>query len=155
MNEGEEDQQIPENQVVEMKEVFSLLDKDCDGLIPVEHLGPALRSMGLNPTEESLKAAGEEFKSRENRSLNFDECLKIAAELIKEPDETEESLREAFRAFDKERIGWIDSADLRQAMINLGERLTEEEASELIEDANGLDGHIQYGEFIKLILSDR
>ncbi|XP_060063078.1 uncharacterized protein LOC132543580 [Ylistrum balloti] len=150
-----EDTQVPELQVVEMKEVFSLLDKDCDGLIPVEHLGPVLRSMGLNPTEESVKAAGEEFKSRENRSLNFDECLKIATELMQEPDETEESLREAFQAFDKERIGWMDSADLRQIMINLGERLTEEEASELIEDANGLDGHVKYGDFIKLILSDR
>jgi calmodulin len=31
-----------------------LFDKDCDGRIATSELGPVLRSVGLNPTEEEI-----------------------------------------------------------------------------------------------------
>ena len=38
----------------EIREIFSLFDKDCDGRIATSELGPVLRSVGLNPTEEEI-----------------------------------------------------------------------------------------------------
>ena len=38
--------------------------------------------------------------------------------------ESEEELREAFRVFDRDGNGFINSTELRYVMTNLGERLT-------------------------------
>ena len=38
----------------ELKEAFSLFDKDGDGTISSKELGTVMRSLGQNPTEEQL-----------------------------------------------------------------------------------------------------
>ena len=43
--------------------------------------------------------------------------------------DTEEELIEAFKVFDRDGNGLISAAELRHVMTNLGEKLTEEEAS--------------------------
>ena len=50
-------------------------------------------------------------------------------------EDTEEGLLEAFRTFDKDGNGNISVVELRQAMTNLGERLTDEEVDEMIKEA--------------------
>lgn len=41
-------------QISEYREIFSLFDKDCDACISSSEIGPVLRSVGLNPTEEEI-----------------------------------------------------------------------------------------------------
>jgi len=57
----------------------------------------------------------------------------------------EEQMMEAFRLFDKDGNGHITADELRQAMQNLGEQMTEAEVEELIKEAdeNG-DGMVNY-----------
>ena len=44
----------------------------------------------------------------------------------KENDETaEDEIREAFKVFDSDGNGFINAAELRQVMLNLGEKLSE------------------------------
>lgn len=74
------------------------------------------------------------------------------ARKIKEVD-NEEELREAFRIFDKEGNGFITSAELRHIMMNLGEKLTEEECDEMIREADVMgDGNINYEEFVTMMM---
>lgn len=75
------------------------------------------------------------------------------AKRIKEVD-NEEELREAFRIFDKEGNGFITSVELRHIMMNLGEKLTEEECDEMIREADVMgDGNINYEEFVTMMMS--
>lgn len=60
--------------------------------------------------------------------------------------------REAFKVFDSDGNGFINAAELRQVMMNLGEKLTEEEVEMMIKEAdtNG-DGLVNYEEFITMM----
>ena len=57
----------------------------------------------------------------------------------------EEELREAFKVFDKDGNGVISADELRHVMTNLGEKLTDEEITEMIKEADtNNDGHVDY-----------
>ncbi|XP_056022817.1 calmodulin-like isoform X4 [Ostrea edulis] len=144
---------LSEEQIAEMREIFSLFDKDCDGYIDVRELGKVLRSMGMNPTEMEIEDLINQYRDIDDGKLNFSEVMKILAIKSKEPPETEEYLREAFRAFDKDGSGNITMIELRQIMTNHGEKLTDEEVAEMIQEADDGKGEVHYEDFVKLILS--
>jgi len=79
--------------------------------------------------------------------IDFDEFLSLVSRQIS----NDESLREAFRVFDKNNDGYISRSELKKAMANLNEILTDEEIEEMIEEAdlNG-DGKINYEGMMKL-----
>ena len=56
---------------------------------------------------------------------------------------SEEEIRETFKVFDKDGNGFISPDDLRLVMINLGEKLTDEEVEEMIREA-GQDCKVNY-----------
>ena len=60
--------------------------------------------------------------------------------------------REAFKVFDSDGNGFINASELRQVMLNLGEKLSEEEVEMMIKEAdtNG-DGLVNYDEFISMM----
>jgi Ca2+-binding EF-hand superfamily protein len=39
----------------EVQEVFSFFDKDADGCVTIDNLGPLIRSIGYNPSESDLR----------------------------------------------------------------------------------------------------
>lgn len=68
--------------------------------------------------------------------------------------DTEEELIEAFKVFDRDGNGLISAAELRHVMTNLGEKLTEEEVDEMIREADiDGDGHINYDEFVRMMMA--
>ena len=51
------------------------------------------------------------------------------------PPETEESLREAFRTFDRDGAGYVDAKEIRHVLVHLGEKLSDEEVDEMIRES--------------------
>jgi len=75
------------------------------------------------------------------------------ARKMKDTD-TEEELIEAFKVFDRDGNGLISAAELRHVMTNLGEKLTDEEVDEMIREADiDGDGHINYEEFVRMMMA--
>ena len=76
--------------------------------------------------------------------MDFPEFLALMARKIN-ADDTEDEMKEAFRVFDKEGNGFISAAEMRHIMMNLGEKLTEDEVDEMVHegDIDG-DGQINY-----------
>ncbi|XP_076096049.1 neo-calmodulin-like isoform X1 [Mytilus galloprovincialis] len=143
--------QIPEEQLREFKEAFSLFDKDGDGTISSAELGVVMRSLGQNPSDQELTDLVNEVDIDGNGIIDFQEFLTMMAKKMKDTD-TEEEIREAFRVFDKDGSGSISANDLRHIMTNLGDKLPDEEVDEMIQEADlDGDGQIDYIEFVKMM----
>ena len=148
-------EQLSEEQIAEYQEAFSLFDKDGDGKITAKELGTVMRSFGTNPTEPELQEMIDEVDVDGNGTIEFSEFLAIAARKIKDSD-MEEEIRKVFRVFDKNDNGFISFNELRRVLTNLGEKLSDEEVVEMIEEADlDNDGHINYEEFVTMMVLHR
>eukprot|EP00475_Leptophrys_vorax_P020849 TRINITY_DN285_c0_g1_i2.p1 TRINITY_DN285_c0_g1~~TRINITY_DN285_c0_g1_i2.p1 ORF type:complete len:151 (-),score=58.84 TRINITY_DN285_c0_g1_i2:47-499(-) len=145
---------LTDEQIAEFKEAFSLFDKDADGQITTRELGTVMRSLGQNPTEAELADMINEVDTDGNGNIDFSEFLTMMARKMKDTD-NEDEIREAFKVFDKDGNGYISAAELRHVMTNLGEKLTDEEVDEMIQEADiDGDGQINYDEFVKMMMTN-
>uniref|UniRef100_A0A7N0TUG2 EF-hand domain-containing protein n=1 Tax=Kalanchoe fedtschenkoi TaxID=63787 RepID=A0A7N0TUG2_KALFE len=144
---------LNEEKIKECREAFRLFDKNGDGCITIEELGAVIRSLDQNPTEEELQDMITEIDMDGNGTIEFSEFLSLMAMKIKETD-AEEELKEAFKVFDKDQNGYISATELRHAMINLGEKLTEDEVEQMIREADlDGDGQVNYEEFVIMMMT--
>ena len=85
-----------------------------------------------------------------NGELDFEEFIEFMCR-TKKAETSYDAIREAFKVFDKEGKGSIPREEFRHIMTTLGERLTDEEVDEMLEDADADgDGEIEYeGNFVE------
>lgn len=80
-----------------------------------------------------------------NKKIDFEEFLKFAKKTHRDPEEIKCSLTEAFKTLDTNGDGFITREELKSVMTKMGERLSEEEAEEMIRKADqNEDGKINY-----------
>ncbi|XP_062084489.1 calmodulin-like protein 11 [Humulus lupulus] len=142
-----------QQQLADFQEAFCLLDKDGDGRITIDELAIAIRSLDQHPTEDELQSMISEVDADGNGTIELGEFLNLMARKMKET-EVEDELREAFKVFDKDQDGYISPTELKHVMINLGERMKDEELDQMIRDADlDGDGLINYEEFVRMMLA--
>ena len=105
----------------ELKEAFSLLDKDGDGTISAKDLDSVMHLLGRNPTEAELQDMINGADDNGDGALDFSEFLTM---LAKDTDEvatdSEEEMMDAFKVFDEDGNGYINPTELGHVMNNLG-----------------------------------
>ncbi|KAK2154552.1 hypothetical protein LSH36_265g00028 [Paralvinella palmiformis] len=138
---------LTEDQIAEYQETFSLFDNRGDGKIFAHQVGEVLRAMGQNPTEAEVKKCG--YHSDPDYRISFEQFLPILQTVMRNRDtSTLEDFVEGFRVFDKEQNGTMSSAELRHLLTSLGERLTDEEVSDLIAGQEDAHGNINYEDLL-------
>ncbi|KAL3644916.1 hypothetical protein CASFOL_010096 [Castilleja foliolosa] len=144
---------LTEEQITEFHDAFCLIDKDCDGLITVDELASVIQSLNEHPTHEEIQVMLNEADIDGDGAVDFDEFLSVMANKTKENVITDE-LREAFKVFDRDQDGFISAIELRNVMMNLGEKLSDEEAEQMIRevDTDG-DGLVSYDEFARIMVT--
>ncbi|KAG2467130.1 CALM protein, partial [Polypterus senegalus] len=143
--------QLTPQQIAEIKEAFSLFDRDGDGTITTRELGNVIRSLGQTPTDQVLQDMVNEVDIDGKGTIEFNEFLSIMAMRVNGQD-IEEEMREAFRILDKDNDGSISETEMRQIMKGLGEKLTDEEIDTMFREAdNDGDGLVNYEKFIQMI----
>ena len=84
-----------------------------------------------------------------NGKIDFDEFLDLIGGFTNQEKSTE-NICDAFSVFDDNNNGTIDMEELRHALTNLGDKLTDEEMSELTKMADTRnDGLIRYKAFVE------
>ena len=132
----------------ELRDIFN--DFSIDGILEKEDLGMTLRYLFQNPSEAELEDWVNEFGN--GAWVDFAGFADLISQKWKKID-TELELREAFRVFDRDGNGFLDAAELRNALARNGEPLTAKELDELFQNADiDGDGKINYDEFAKITM---
>merc|ERR1711962_662617 len=113
--------------------------------------------MGFRPTEEELKNLLEEIDEDGSGEIEFGEfCQLCATFLVEDPDiETmKRELKDAFRIYDKEGLGYITTETLRGLIGELLAPLTDEGLDGIIEelDEDG-SGSMDFDEFCEMMMT--
>ncbi|NWI95383.1 CALMS protein, partial [Pitta sordida] len=136
---------VSEEKLAEYREAFALYDRDGDGRISAGELGPLMSSLGYNLTEAELQDAA----GGPDGTVDFAQFLSLMERRTKAAG-GEEEMREAFRAFDRDGNGYLSAAELRHIMDTLGEKMTDEEVDEIIEEADKNDaGEVNYEDVVR------
>ncbi|KAM9816833.1 uncharacterized protein ACB057_002094 [Neosynchiropus ocellatus] len=143
--------ELSEEQKQEIKEAFDLFDTDGIGSIEAKELKVAMRALGFEPKKEEIKKLISEVDKVGSGKIDFADFLSIMTVKISEKDTKEEILK-AFRLFDDDNTGKISFQNLKRVANELGEKLTDEELQEMIEEADGDgDGEVNEQEFLKIM----
>ena len=144
--------EIPDIKIKEYRDAFDMFDKDRDGVITAKELANVMRSLNQDPTENELREMIEEVDINGNGNIDFEEFVQLMNRRARESD-TEEEIIQAFRVFDKDGNGTISANELRHIMSTLGEKLSDDEIEQMIQEADiDGDGYINFQEFVSMML---
>jgi len=147
-------EKLSKEQIEEYKDAFYLFDRDNNGYITTKELGSVMRTLGFNPNEENLQQMIFTVDYDGDGMLNFEEYIHLM-EQQKTPEETEDNIVQAFRVFDCDNKGYIESADLRELLENMDWKISDDEVKDLINRTNlREDRRISLEEFALLVEAD-
>merc|ERR1712146_114020 len=125
---------LTDDQIQEMGEAFDLFDTDGSGSIDAKELKVAMRALGFEPKKEEIQKMISDVDDDGSGSIENDEILK------------------AFRLFDDDETGKISFKNLKCVAKELGERMTDEELQEMIDEADrDGDGEVNEEEFLRIM----
>ena len=147
---------LTDKQVTKLKNAFVLFsdNEEEDGNVRTEQLGFVVRAVGKNPTEAEIKEMKKKLNDDSGETFGFDTFKDLMADKINDENDSIEKIGEAFQTLDQHEKGYIPAAELKQILTTQGEKLTEEEVTKLIVDADtNKDNKISYDEFMNLMKS--
>ena len=149
--------------IAEIREIFSLFDKDADGFVQTSDLGTIVRGLNFNPSETEVGEMIRDVDPEGRGSFNQNALCSLIARRPKQED-TLEDIVEALRVITDEGGG--DSRlqtkmmvqSFREQMTKLGkekgEQLLPTQVEEIITDCRlDHEGEIQIEDFAKFLLS--
>jgi len=135
----------------EIKEAFDLFDTDGSGEIDAKELKVAMRALGFEPKKEEIQKMISDVDDDGSGTIGYEEFLKMMTHKILNRDPKDEILK-AFRLFDDDETGKISFKNLKRVAKELGERMTDEELQEMIDEADrDGDGEVNEEEFLRIM----
>ncbi|CDW88706.1 calmodulin [Stylonychia lemnae] len=145
--------QLSEEQQAELKEAFSLFDRDGDGTITIKELQVVMRSIGQNPNEEEIREMIREVDSVNTEEVDYNGFMELMAKKMKEGEMNEE-LVEAFKTFDKNNKGYYNVEELKEVMLQYGEKLNDDEVKLMFDETDiDHDGRITFEDFVLMMMA--
>jgi calmodulin len=119
--------------MTDIERCFKLYDKDQDGKIPTELVGTVIRACGKNPTETQVTQILKDVDPNGTGQVDFKSFQKVYNAYKNGDSDSLESIKEAFKIFDKNSNGFCPLSELRYSLTQLGEKITSKEFDELLE----------------------
>ncbi|KAG0463472.1 hypothetical protein HPP92_019541 [Vanilla planifolia] len=141
---------LSEDEIAGLKETFQMIDTDNSRQITFEELKVGLERVGATLKDAEIYALMQAADVDNSGTIDYGEF--IAATLHLNKIERENHLFDAFSYFDKDGSGYITRDELQQACEEFGiEDIKLEEVIQEIDQDN--DGHIDYNEFVEMMLN--
>jgi calmodulin len=145
---------------VRLKELhvqFAQFDKDGDGRITADELLLVMTKLGFTVKKAEAQQMLQHADKDGNGSISFEEFTQLMETSEKSEQQTAGSLatrahlKETFNVFDKDKDGFLNAADLRDTMLQLGIALTGDDLQAMMTSVGvGPRGKISYTEFCKM-----
>ncbi|ONM27914.1 Calcium-dependent protein kinase 20 [Zea mays] len=139
---------LSEDEIAGLKEMFKMLDTDNSGQITLEELKIGLKRVGANLKDSEITTLMEAADIDNSGSIDYGEFL--AATLHLNKVEREDNLFAAFSYFDKDGSGYITHDELQKACEEFG--IEDAHLEDIIHDVDqDNDGRIDYNEFVTMM----
>ncbi|OIW20130.1 hypothetical protein TanjilG_01903 [Lupinus angustifolius] len=143
-------QNLSEEEIAGLREMFKMIDTDNSGQITFEELKVGLKKFGANLKESEIYDLLQAADVDNSGTIGYGEF--IAATLHLNKIEREDYLVAAFSYFDKDGSGYITQDELQQACEEFGIKDTRLEDMMREADQDN-DGRIDYNEFVDMMQS--
>jgi centrin-3 len=154
---------LSDDQRTEIKEAFDLFDAEKSGGLDYHALKVSMRALGFDIKKEEVQQimqqrgslasgySGDGGEEGQGLRIDYKDFEEVLAEryLARDP---EEEMKKSFALFDEDGRGLISIKALKRVAKELGETLTDDEITAMVEefDADG-DGMISQEEFIGIM----
>lgn len=140
---------LSEEEIMGLKEMFRSMDTDNSGTITFEELKAGLPKLGTRLSESEVRQLMEAADVDGDGTIDYMEF--ITATMHMNRMEKEDHLYKAFEYFDEDKSGYITMEELEQALkkYNMGDEKTIREIIAEVDTDN--DGRINYDEFVAMM----
>jgi len=137
---------IPKKTMQEMKEAFTMIDQNRDGIIDIEDLKDMYSNLGRIPPDAELN----EMLKDAPGPINFTMFLNLFGEKLSGTD-PEDTIRQAFGMFDDENKGHLPEEYLKDLLSNMGDNFSAEEIKQVWKEAPLEKGQFDYKTFVGIL----
>ena len=134
-------EQLNEGQIAQIREIFTLFDKNSDGYVNTSELGYIIRALDMNPTQAEVKDMEREVDPNDTGSFDQMNLISLIARKGRQIDNIEE-MKESLKVFalqndDEEtednrlKVG-VDN--FKFSLGNYGEKMQDHEIEEILKD---------------------
>lgn len=140
---------LSEEEIIGLKEMFKSMDTDNSGTITYEELKAGLPKLGTKLSETEVRQLMEAADVDGNGTIDYIEFITATMHLNRV--EREDHMYKAFEYFDKDKSGYITVEELEHALkkYNMGDEKTIKEI--IAEVDTDHDGRINYDEFAAMM----
>ncbi|XP_061360839.1 calcium-dependent protein kinase 1-like isoform X2 [Gastrolobium bilobum] len=139
---------LSEEEIAGLKEMFKTIDTDNSGQITFEELKVGMKRFGANLSESEIYDLMQAADVDNSGTIDYGEF--IAATLHLNKVDREDHLVAAFSYFDKDGSGYITQDELQQACEEFG--IEDVRLEEMMREADqDNDGRIDYNEFVAMM----
>ena len=126
---------LSEEEIEEIREAFNLFDTDGSGTIDPKELKAAMQSLGFEAKNQTIYQMITDLDKNKSGNIDFEEFLDMMTARMSDKD-TREDIYKVFKLFDDDGTNTITLKNLRRVARELGETMTDEELTEMIERAD-------------------
>merc|ERR1712224_844639 len=139
------------DQIAECRDLFSIFDKDSDGVISRDEFGPMMKTLGLHLNERELGKYFNGMDFNGDGMIEFDELVEFL-QMIARPISMEDELCQAFKYFQPHANDetFITKRSLAAVLTSMGEEISEAECADMIATVTGGGETIDFEVFQRL-----
>ena len=122
-------------------------------MVHTQELGTLVRAINLNPSEAEIADMMRKVDPSNSGQFGLEALENLIRERGKDPDTLDDVIN-ALRVFDADKDGKISVEEFTYAMVNMGERMNEQEIQEIIADSQLVNNnYIQLEDFARMIMN--
>ena len=142
---------LSDEQINLLKEAFDLFDMEKTGKIDFHELKLTLKAFGFKISKEEMFIIKEKLDPQNTNKISFDNFIDLMTQKFSERNPREEAIM-AFDLFDEEKKGKINIKNLKKAVKEINENLSDMELKAIIDEFdNDKDGFITKNDFLKIM----